>query len=134
MASYHLSVKTVSRATGRSGPGAAAYRTASLIQCERDGTTHDYTRRSGVEASFIVAPLGADWAQDRAALWNAVEAAGDHTGVFRADRTATHRRRSGQPARRDKTAEKPIHWTRDRLGLTHPARPLYSARFATSVS
>jgi len=75
MASYHLSVKTVSRATGRSGPGAAAYRTASLIQCERDGTTHDYTRRSGVEASFIVAPPGAAWAQDRAALWNAVEAA-----------------------------------------------------------
>jgi ATP-dependent exoDNAse (exonuclease V) alpha subunit len=75
VASYHLSVKTVSRATGRSGPGAAAYRTASLIQCERDGTTHDYTRRSGVEASFIVAPPGAVWAQDRAALWNAVEAA-----------------------------------------------------------
>ena len=75
MASYHLSVKTVSRATGRSGPGAAAYRTASRIECERDGTTHDYTRRSGVEASFIVAPPGADWAQDRAALWNAVEAA-----------------------------------------------------------
>lgn len=75
MASYYLSVKTVSRATGRSGPGAAAYRTASLIQCERDGTTHNYTRRSGVEVSFIVAPLGAAWAQDRAALWNAVEAA-----------------------------------------------------------
>ena len=75
MASYHLSVKTVSRATGRSGPGAAAYRTASMIECERDGTTHDYTRRSGVEASFIVAPPGAEWAQDRAALWNAVEAA-----------------------------------------------------------
>ena len=75
MASYHLSVKTVSRATGRSGPGAAAYRTASRIECERDGTTHDYTRRSGVEASFIVAPDGAEWAQDRAALWNAVEAA-----------------------------------------------------------
>ena len=75
MASYHLSVKTVSRATGRSGPGAAAYRTATRIECERDGTTHDYTRRSGVEASFIVAPPGADWAQDRAALWNAVEAA-----------------------------------------------------------
>ncbi len=75
MANYHLSVKTVSRATGRSGPGAAAYRTASLIACERDGTTHDYTRRSGVEVSFIVAPPGAAWAQDRAALWNAVEAA-----------------------------------------------------------
>ena len=75
MASYHLSVKTVSRATGRSGPGAAAYRTATLIACERDGTTHDYTRRSGVEASFIVAPPAAAWAQDRSALWNAVEAA-----------------------------------------------------------
>ena len=75
MASYHLSVKTVSRATGRSAPAAAAYRTASRIENERDGVTHDYTRRSGVEASFIVAPTGAAWAQDRSALWNAVEAA-----------------------------------------------------------
>ena len=75
MASYHLSVKTVSRATGRSAPAAAAYRTASRIENERDGVTHDYTRRSGVEASFIVAPTGASWAQDRSALWNAVEAA-----------------------------------------------------------
>ena len=75
MASYHLSVKTVSRATGRSAPAAAAYRTASRIENERDGMTHDYTRRSGVEASFIVVPAGAAWAQDRSALWNAVEAA-----------------------------------------------------------
>ena len=76
MASYHLSVKTVSRATGRSGPGAAAYRTATRLVCERDGTTHDYTRRSGVDGpAFIVTPEGADWAQDRSALWNAVEAA-----------------------------------------------------------
>ena len=76
MASYHLSVKTVSRATGRSGPGAAAYRTATRLVCERDGTTHDYTRRSGVDGpAFIVTPEGTDWAQDRSALWNAVEAA-----------------------------------------------------------
>ena len=75
MASYHLSVKTVSRATGRSGPGAAAYRTASRIVCERDGTVHDYTRRGGVDTAFVVAPAGAEWAQDRAALWNAAEAA-----------------------------------------------------------
>ena len=76
MASYHLSVKTVSRATGRSGPGAAAYRTATRLICERDGTTHDYTRRGGVDGpAFIVTPEGADWAQDRSALWNAVEAA-----------------------------------------------------------
>ncbi len=75
MASFHLSVKTVSRATGRSGPGAAAYRTASRIECERDGTVHDYRRRGGVETAFLVVPEGAAWAQDRAALWNAVEAA-----------------------------------------------------------
>lgn len=75
MASYHLSVKTVSRATGRSGPGAAAYRTASRIECERDGTVHDYRRRGGVEAAFLLVPEGAAWAQDRSALWNAVEAA-----------------------------------------------------------
>ena len=76
MASYHLSVKTVSRATGRSGPGAAAYRTATRLICERDGTTHDYTQRGGVDGpAFIVTPEGADWAQDRSALWNAAEAA-----------------------------------------------------------
>lgn len=75
MASYHLSVKTVSRATGRSAPAAAAYRTASLIENQRDGVTHDYRRRSGVEAAFLVVPEGAVWAQDRSVLWNAVEVA-----------------------------------------------------------
>ena len=75
MASYHLSVKSVSRATGRSAPAAAAYRTASLIENQRDGLVHDYTRRGGVEDAFLVVPEGAAWAEDRAALWNAVEAA-----------------------------------------------------------
>ena len=37
---------------------------------------HDYTRKAGVEETFILAPDGApDWARDRAALWNAAEAA-----------------------------------------------------------
>ena len=75
MASYHLSVKSVSRATGRSAPAAAAYRTATLIENERDGVVHDYTRRGGVESVFLVVPEGAAWAQDRSALWNAAEAA-----------------------------------------------------------
>ena len=36
---------------------------------------HDYTAKRGVEACFILAPKDApDWAQDRAALWNAAEA------------------------------------------------------------
>ena len=75
MANYHLSVKSVSRATGRSAPAAAAYRTATRIENERDGLVHDYTRRAGVDAAFLVVPEGAVWAEDRAALWNAAEGA-----------------------------------------------------------
>lgn len=75
MAIYHLSVKAVSRATGRSAVAAAAYRSGSRLTSERDGLTHDYTRRRGVEAAFVVAPEGAGWALDRGALWNAAEAA-----------------------------------------------------------
>ena len=75
MASYHLSVKSVSRATGRSAPAAAAYRTATRIENQRDGLVHDYTRRGGVEDAFLVVPKDAVWAQDRSALWNAAEGA-----------------------------------------------------------
>lgn len=76
MASYHLSVKTIKRSAGRSATAAAAYRSAERIECEREGRIHDYTRKSGVEETFIVAPQEVpDWAQDRAALWNAAEAA-----------------------------------------------------------
>ncbi len=88
MAIYHLSMKPISRATGRSAVAAAAYRTAEKLTNERDGLTHDFTRRSGVEHSEIVLPgdrMAADgrpiqspglgWARDRSALWNAAEAA-----------------------------------------------------------
>jgi hypothetical protein len=75
MASYHLSVKTVKRSAGRSATAAAAYRSASVIECDREGRMHDYTAKRGVEACFILAPDDApEWAQDRAALWNAAEA------------------------------------------------------------
>ena len=75
MAIYHLAVKSVSRSTGRSSVAAAAYRSGALLENDRDGRVHDYRGRGGVEASFIVTPEGAEWAQDRSALWNAVEAA-----------------------------------------------------------
>ena len=75
MAIYHISVKAVSRSSGRSAPAAAAYRTGERIVNERDGVTHDYSRRTGVEQSFIVAPPSAAWAHDRSQLWNAAEAA-----------------------------------------------------------
>jgi len=75
MASYHLSVKTIKRSAGRSATAAAAYRSGGIIACEREGRLHDYSRKIGVEACFILAPEGApDWVQDRAALWNAAEA------------------------------------------------------------
>ena len=73
MAIYHLAVKSVSRSTGRSSVAASAYRSGALIENERDGRVHDYRGRGGVEAAFIIAPEGAEWAQDRSALWNAVE-------------------------------------------------------------
>ncbi|MFT8816295.1 MobQ family relaxase [Acetobacter fabarum] len=75
MAIYHLSVKSISRSAGRSVVAAAAYRAGQELTDERQGTTHDYTRKQGVEDAFIVAPEGADWAHDRNALWNAAEAA-----------------------------------------------------------
>ena len=42
---------------------------------DRDGITHDYSRREGVGHSEIVLPEAVDaaWARDRSALWNAAE-------------------------------------------------------------
>src|SRR3546814_3093294 len=40
-----------------------------------DVCSSDLTRRGGVEDAFIVVPEGAEWAQDRSALWSAAEAA-----------------------------------------------------------
>lgn len=43
---------------------------------ERTGAVHDYTRKSDIQHSEIMAPEGApDWSLDRPALWNAVESA-----------------------------------------------------------
>jgi len=76
MASYHLAVKAISRSAGRSATAAAAYRAGAAIECQREGVTHDYTRRSGVDHTQIVLPADApEWASDRTALWNAAEAA-----------------------------------------------------------
>lgn len=73
---YHLSVKPISRSAGRSATAAAAYRAGEEIVDERTGEVHDYTRKGGVEHAEIVLPAGSPgWAVDRAALWNAAEAA-----------------------------------------------------------
>jgi Ti-type conjugative transfer relaxase TraA len=77
MAIYHLAMKPISRSGGRSAVAAAAYRASQKLTNERDGLTHDFTHRRGVEHSEIVLPDGveAEWAQDRSTLWNAAEAA-----------------------------------------------------------
>ncbi|MDI7862378.1 Ti-type conjugative transfer relaxase TraA [Rhizobiaceae bacterium n13] len=77
MAIYHCSMKPVARSGGRSAVAAVAYRTASRLLNERDGMIHDFTAKRGVEHSEIVLPQGveAEWAGDRATLWNAVERA-----------------------------------------------------------
>ena len=76
MAIYHLSVKAVSRSAGRSATAAAAYRAGCEIVDQRTGEIHNYTRKGGVESTDIVLPDDApEWATNRAALWNAAEAA-----------------------------------------------------------
>jgi len=75
MASYHLSVKTIKRSAGRTATAAGAYRAGERIECQREGRVHDYTRKQGIEETFIVAPETAPaWAQDRSKLWNEAEA------------------------------------------------------------
>ena len=74
MATYHLSAKIISRGSGRSSVGAAAYRSGERLTNERDGLTHDYTHKQGVAHKEILAPDHApEWARDREQLWNAVE-------------------------------------------------------------
>ncbi len=75
MAIYHFSMKPVSRAKGRSAVASMAYRAGEKLTNERDGITHDYTAKQGVEHAEIVLPEGvsADWARDRSDLWNAAE-------------------------------------------------------------
>ena len=78
MAIYHFSVKTLSRATGRSATAAAAYRAACIIQDERTGQVFDYTRKGGIVLTEIVTPHGMQapaWATDRERLWNEAEKA-----------------------------------------------------------
>jgi hypothetical protein len=76
MAIYHLSVKAISRSSGRTSTAAAAYRAGVEITDTRTGEVHDYTRKRGVVSADLVLPDWApEWAADRSALWNAAEKA-----------------------------------------------------------
>ena len=75
MAIFHLSLKVIGRASGRSAMAAAAYRSASRLHDERLDRDHDFTNKSGVVHSEILLPEGApERLADRERLWNEVEA------------------------------------------------------------
>lgn len=74
MAIYHFSVKTISRADGRSAIAAAAYRSAEKLVCDKYGKEQDYTKKLGVEFKKIYAPGNTkSELLDRQQLWNEVE-------------------------------------------------------------
>ncbi len=75
MAIFHLSVKVISRAAGRSAVAAAAYRAAERLHDERLDRAHDFTTKSGVVHSEVLLPENApdEW-HNRERLWNDVEA------------------------------------------------------------
>ena len=72
---YHCSIKLISRSSGRTAIAAAAYRSGERLHDSQLDKTYDYTRRRGVEASFIVAPSSApQWAYNLERLWNEAQA------------------------------------------------------------
>lgn len=75
MASYHLSVKIISRSSGRSGVAAAAYRARTQIHDERQQMSFDYSAKDDLVHSEILAPDNSPaWVFNRSSLWNQVEA------------------------------------------------------------
>ena len=74
MATYHCSVKIISRSSGRSAVGSAAYRAGEKLHNEYDGILHDYTRKKGIVHTEIMLPENATKEfYNRETLWNAVE-------------------------------------------------------------
>ncbi|MDY7526262.1 MobA/MobL family protein [Sphingomonas sp. 10B4] len=72
MAIFHLTMKPMARSSGRSVIGSIAYRSGENLTNLRDGVTHDYSRRDGVESATLVLP--GERAEERGVFWNRVEA------------------------------------------------------------
>ena len=74
MAIFHLSIKIVSRSSGKGAVAAAAYRAGVKLEEKETGYTHDYTRKRGVIYSEIFLPANAPQEyQNREILWNEVQ-------------------------------------------------------------
>jgi hypothetical protein len=73
---FHCSIEPMGRSQGRSAVASAAYRFGESLHDERYAVTHDYSRKRGVECTFIMAPADAPhWAHDAERLWNEAERA-----------------------------------------------------------
>lgn len=74
MAIYHMSIKNISRAKGKTAIAAAAYRAGTILTDAETGIKHNYTKKSEVVYSDIILPehAPAEYA-DRETLWNEVQ-------------------------------------------------------------
>lgn len=80
MAIYHFSSRIISRGAGGNAVGAAAYASGERLEDERTGKVYDFSAKSDVVYSELLLPESApEWMEDRAVLWNAVEAREDRS-------------------------------------------------------
>ena len=74
IAIFHCQFKIISRTSGRSSVGAAAYRAGEKLKNEHDGIIHDFTNKRGIVYTEIMLPENApEIYKNRQTLWNAVE-------------------------------------------------------------
>ncbi len=75
MVHYHSHTRIIGRSAGRSAVAAAAYRAGEKLRNDYEECVTDFSRRSGVLHTEIMAPDGASpWVYNREELWNRVEA------------------------------------------------------------
>jgi MobA/MobL family len=79
MAICFIRANIISRSNGSSAVAAAAYRSGEKLLDEATNKIHNYTKKTGVHHSEILAPIeataGNEWLNDREVLWNKVTAA-----------------------------------------------------------
>lgn len=74
MAIYHMSIKNISRAKGKTAIAAAAYRAGTILTDQETGITHSYTKKTEVAYTEIILPEHApEEYANREILWNEVQ-------------------------------------------------------------
>lgn len=76
MAIFHLSIKMISRSSGKSAVAASAYRAGEKLTETENGYVHDYTKKEGVIYTEVLLPMNAPVGfGNREVLWNEVQKA-----------------------------------------------------------